>query len=43
MQIQDMDQNSFFSGKIDRESIQAWVNAHPQNSLYDKPTMLKTT
>ena len=42
MQIQDMDQSSFFLGTIDCEAIQAWVNTHCQNSVYSKPIALKT-
>ena len=43
IQIQDMDQNSFFSCTIEREAIQARADAHHQKSLCGKPVALKTT
>ena len=43
MRIQDMDQNSFFSGTIKREAIQARADAYRQKSLCGKPVTLKTT
>ena len=43
MQIQDMDQNSFFMGTIERVAIQAWADAHHQKSLCGKPVALITT
>ena len=45
MQIQDMDQNSFFSGMIEHKAIytSTQADANHQKSLYDKPVMLKTT
>ena len=41
MQIQDMDQRSFFLYTIDHKAIQQWADTHHQNSLCDKPFMLK--
>ena len=45
VQIQGMDQNSFFLGKIDHETIQTWADSHHQkeNSHYAKSIVLKTT
>ena len=41
MRIQDMDQNSFLSGRIDCEAIQAQADAHHQKSLCGKPVTVK--
>ena len=38
-----VDLSRFFQGMIDHEAIQAWVDAHHQNSLCGKSIMLKTT
>ena len=43
MQVQGMDQNSFFLDAIDREALKSLTNAHHQKSLLGKDITLKTT
>ena len=38
-----MAQNSFFPDAIEREAMNARINAHPQNSFPSKDISLKTT
>ena len=41
MRIQDIDQNSFFLGMVEREAIQARADSQCQKSLCGKPVALK--
>ena len=43
MQVQGIDQNSFFLDAINREALKSQTNAHHKKSLPGKDITLKTT
>ena len=43
MQLQGMDQNSFFVDTIDSEAIKMWTDAHHRNYLSNNGITPKTT